>query len=99
MFDIVKIQWKIEHIRCTEIPDSRKNQISLNGQHRENSMENCVHQMFKNCGFIEKFEFIECKILRKFYAKLCALDVQKVQICGKILIHSIYDIEKINGKL
>ena len=35
--------------------------------------------MYQKSKFVEKFEFAENTISRKFNAKLCTLDVQKVQ--------------------
>ena len=42
-YEIVKIQWKVVYIRCTNIPDLLRNLISLKVQNCENSRENCVH--------------------------------------------------------
>ena len=42
-YQIVKIQWKIMYIRCSNILDLLRNLISLKVQNRENSRENCVH--------------------------------------------------------
>ena len=40
MYQIVKIQWKIIYIRCTDRPNLFKNSNSLNAQIHENLMEN-----------------------------------------------------------
>ena len=74
MYDIVKIQWKIVHIRCTESPNSYKNSNSLNVQCREKSTGNWVHYMYRKFGFEEKFEFVECTKSSKFNEKLSTLD-------------------------
>ena len=42
IYDIVKIQWKIENTRWIENPDLRNNSNSWNVQYSENSMEICV---------------------------------------------------------
>ena len=44
---------------------------------------------------MKKFKFVESTILRKLNGKLCTLEVQIVQIHGKIWICLMYDIEKI----
>ena len=51
--------------------------------------------MYKKIGFLEKFKFVECTKLWKFNGKLCALDIQTVEIHGKIRIPWMYDIMKV----
>ena len=83
----VQIQEKIEFVEYTKSPKfngklstlDEKNLNSLNVQYCENLMEIHVQWMYKQSGFMEKFEFAENTISRKFNAKLCTLDVQKVQ--------------------
>ena len=87
IYEIMKINWKIFYIRWTDFPDSWKKLNSLNVWSQENSMENYVHLMYKTSGFVEKFEFIECKMSWKFDGKLCTFDLQNVWIHGKIWIH------------
>jgi len=42
-YQIVKIQWKIVCIRCTDCQEWLRTLILLKVQNRENSMENCIH--------------------------------------------------------
>ena len=46
-------------------------------------MENCVHQMHKQSGHVEKFDFVESTKSWEFKEKLCTLDVQIVQMYKK----------------
>ena len=43
-YQIVKIQWKVVYIRCTNILDLLRNLILLKVQNNENSMEKYVRQ-------------------------------------------------------
>ena len=36
----------------------------MNVPNHENSLENCVHKMDKQSGFVDKFDFIEYKIVK-----------------------------------
>ena len=62
MYDIEKIQWKFVYIRCTNDSNTWKNSKSLNVQYRQNSVENCVHQMYRWSEYVEKLEFVKCMI-------------------------------------
>ena len=66
MYDLVKIQWEIVYIRCTESPEFRKKLNSLNVGYHENSLENCVHWMDKKSKVIEKYKFSESTVSWKF---------------------------------
>ena len=59
MYEIVKIQWKIEYIRWTDSPNTQKNSNWLNVQYRENLVENCVHQIGRGSTKVEKHEFVK----------------------------------------
>ena len=92
----MKIQWKSMYVRCTDRMNLFKNLNSLNVQNSKNSRKNSVHQIYRQYEFVEKFEFIVCKIMKiqmkiekhtklsKLNGKLITLDVQIVQICFQI---------------
>ena len=93
----MKIQWKSMYVRCIDRINFLKNLNLLNVQNCENSRKNCVHQMYRQYEFVEKFEFVNCvKIVKiqmkikehnklsKLNGKLITLDVQIVQICFQI---------------
>ena len=99
MYNIVKIQWKIEYIRCTESIDLRRNRNSLNVGYHENWLENFVHwiESLKS----EKFEFGEYMISWKFNRKLSTIDVQKDRIHEEKKVKFIEwtKLSKFKGKL
>ena len=54
---------KFEFVKKFELVECRNSEKidgkSMNVPNRENSMENCVHQMYKYFGLVEKFDFVE----------------------------------------
>ena len=36
----------------------------MNIPNHDNSLENCVHKMYKQSGLVDKFDFIEYKIVK-----------------------------------
>ena len=69
----MKIQWKSMYVRCIDCMNLFKNLNSLsidrmnlfknlnslNVQNCENSRKNCVHQMYRQYEFVQKFELID----------------------------------------
>ena len=51
--------------------------------------------MDRGSEYMEKFEFINSTISGKFNGKLCLLDVQNVQVHGRIWIRQMQEIVKI----
>ena len=64
----------VEHTKLWNL--NRKSKL-LNVPNRENSMESCVHSMYKYSGLVEKFDFVKSTKSWKFKRKLCTLDVQE----------------------
>ena len=79
----MKIQWKIVYIKCTNSPDLLRNLFSLKVQNHENSMENCVYQMYRLFRFVKKFEFVECTNSGK-------IDGKSINVPNREGVHKMY---------
>ena len=88
IYQIVKNQWKIVYIRCTNSLDLVTNLFSLKIQNHENSMENSVHLMYRLLGFVKKFEFIECTNSWKFDRK--SMKIPNCENSMENCVHKMY---------
>ena len=79
----MKIQWKVVYIRCTNISDLLRNLNSLKVQNRENSMENCVQQIYRSFKFVKKFEFVE-------YTNSGKIDGKSMYVPNREGVHKMY---------